>query len=309
MTEIDIGICTYRRQSLNDTLRSLAALEVPDGVRLQILVADNDIDPSARDRVSAFAKTAPWPVHYLHRPHGNISIARNGILEASTARYLAFIDDDETAAPGWIAALLSEHQESAAEVVLGPVEPVYSQNAPAWMQESGIHETQPVWVGDRIVTGYTCNVLIDRGRPRIRALRFHLALGQTGGEDTMYFSSAHKAGAEFAFAEAATIFEPVPEGRANLKWLATRRYRMGQTHARTERSTGQRGYLPLLGSAAAKLTYCAGSYLLALPNERRRNAAYLRGCLHAGVVSALLGGSNVRLYGSDAADLADISVR
>jgi succinoglycan biosynthesis protein ExoM len=73
-------------------------------------------------------------------------------------------------------------------VVLGPVDPVYPEDAPGLDAGDSVHATRPVFVQGEIRTGYTCNVLIDRARPEIRALRFDPALGRSGGEDSDYFA-------------------------------------------------------------------------------------------------------------------------
>ncbi|TIM16944.1 MAG: glycosyltransferase family 2 protein, partial [Mesorhizobium sp.] len=108
---IDIGVCTFRRPELADTLRSLDAMEMP---------ADNDDTPTARDLVAALSRELTVPIHYRHAPARNISIARNACLDASTADFVAFIDDDETATPRWLAELVAMAQQSVVAVVLGP---------------------------------------------------------------------------------------------------------------------------------------------------------------------------------------------
>ena len=39
---IDIGVCTFRRPELADTLRSLAAMDMPPGFDVSVIIADND---------------------------------------------------------------------------------------------------------------------------------------------------------------------------------------------------------------------------------------------------------------------------
>ncbi|MBZ9922615.1 glycosyltransferase family 2 protein, partial [Mesorhizobium sp. BR1-1-7] len=39
---IDIGVCTFRRPELADTLRSLDAMDRPAGFDVRVIVADND---------------------------------------------------------------------------------------------------------------------------------------------------------------------------------------------------------------------------------------------------------------------------
>lgn len=94
---VDIGICTYRRPALVATLLSLFELDVPEGVKVRLIVADNDEQPSAKASVDRLRETAPFEITYVHCPKSNISIARNACLSECKADYLAFIDDDETA--------------------------------------------------------------------------------------------------------------------------------------------------------------------------------------------------------------------
>ena len=100
---IDIGICTFRRPQLEQTLRSLAGLHVPAGVALRIVVADNDSTQSARATVQALAAHLPFEIRYVHCPASNISLARNACLEAASGDFLIYMDDDqEVASSDWL---------------------------------------------------------------------------------------------------------------------------------------------------------------------------------------------------------------
>ena len=70
-------------------------LDVPEGVKVRLIVADNDEEPSARASVDRLRETAPFEITYVHCPKSNISIARNACLTSADADFLAFIDDDE----------------------------------------------------------------------------------------------------------------------------------------------------------------------------------------------------------------------
>ncbi len=277
---VDIAICTFRRPHIATTLASLSALQLPPGVTTRILVADNDDTPSAQGLVMATAAAHGLNVTYLHAPARNISIARNACLDAATADYLAMIDDDETVSPGWLAALLDCAKQSGAEAMLGPMQALYAADCPRWIRRGDYHSTRPVWVGGRILTGYTTNALIDLRSPLVAGLRFRLAFGVSGGEDTDYFTRLTRAGGRIAYAEAALSYEPVPAARANWRWLVRRRFRYGQTHGQLLRESGKnRTFMLLL--AAAKTIAC----LCMLPIMPYR--ALLRGALHGGVVQYL----------------------
>jgi succinoglycan biosynthesis protein ExoM len=297
--QIDIGVCTYRRASLDEALLSLGGLAVPENANLRIIVADNDVTPSARERVDALRSKVPHEIAYVHCPASNISIARNACLENATGDFLAFIDDDEDASENWLAELLNAAEQTGADAVLGPVRSVYSPTAPSWMQEGDFHSTLPVWVGGEIRTGYTCNVLLRLGSPHVKGRRFNLALGKTGGEDTEFFSHMHRDGGRIAYAPEAHVYEPVPENRAELSWLAKRRFRFGQTHGRLlqEKHKGL-NRLKQIALAMAKAGYCLGVALVCIlvPVPRYRYA--LRGTMHLGVVSGLLGVREIRQYGA-----------
>lgn len=296
---IDIAVCTFRRPELVQTLRSLAAITVPERAAIRIIVADNDVEPSARPRVEALRSEMPFDITYVHCPASNISLARNACLDTSTGDFLAFIDDDETASKEWLAALLEAARTTGADAVLGPVRAAYATSAPTWMRRGDFHSTRPVWVGGEIRTGYTCNALLNLAAPAVTGRRFKLALGKSGGEDTDFFAAMHDAGGTIAFASEAWVHEPVPENRASLAWLSKRRFRSGQTHGRllTEKSNRSRQPWNLV-LASAKSAYCALATLLFLLSPVHRNRYALRAVMHAGVVSGLLGHRELEQYGA-----------
>lgn len=295
---IDLCICTFRRPELADALRSLASLRVREGWGLRVVVADNDDVPSACELVTGIRSDLPFPIVYIHCPAANISIARNACLEAADGDFLAFLDDDETASPDWLWELMATADATGADAVLGPVRAHYQDDAPRWMRDGDFHSTLPVWVRGDILTGYTCNVLLRRASRPIAGRRFSLARGRSGGEDTEYFTRLHEAGGTIAFAPNAWVHEPVPAARAQLSWLARRRFRSGQTHGHL---LDAKASPIILGKnvalAGAKALYCfvaAGAFVF---SPRLRNRYALRGIMHAGVVSGLAGLRELQQYG------------
>ena len=296
MTSIDLCICTFRRAHIADTLQSVAALALPTGYNLHVIVADNDETPSARELVEQTAGETGLSVSYLHAPARNISIARNACLAAATAPLLAFIDDDELATPGWLEAAVAELTASGADAVLGPVRAIYPAGSPAWLQTGDFHSTAPTWVGREIRTGYSCNVLLKRLAGPFVNRRFRLDLGRTGGEDTVFFAKAFQAGAKIAYAEAALVTEPVTRNRLSFGWLLRRRFRAGQTHALLLLEAGH-GRLASLGKASGKLLACCCMAAFSVARPGRARYWVWRGMLHAGVVAKLLGGGVLEQYG------------
>ncbi len=298
---IAIGVCTFRRPQVAATLASLQAQRLPDGMALQIIVADNDDAPSAQAVV--MASDGALRIRYVHAPARNISVARNAVLDAADAvgvQWLAFADDDERLDPGWIAALWRKAQDTGAGVVLGNVRARYGTAAPDWMRRGAVHDTRPERdMQGRLKGGYTCNVLINLVDPGLAGLRFDPARGRTGGEDTAFFAIARDLGVVFAHAPDAMAEEDVPDNRATLGWLLRRRMRMGQTHASLIcAGAGLPRRVRLAVVAGTKMVACAGMALMKLPDPLARNRALMRGALHYGTVSGLLGGKALILYGA-----------
>lgn len=297
---IDIAMCTFRRESVVDTLNSLQQLELNDQWKVKIIVADNDIEPSAKERVLSI-NAQHIPIEYIHAPKQNISIARNACLDNATADWVAFIDDDEIADKYWLTNLISKAEETGADVVLGRVDASFIYPPyPNWVMSGGFYHTRPVIKHGEIVTGYTCNVLLNNRNVHIASNRFELSLGKTGGEDTEFFHRLHDLGVQIVYAEEALVVEPVLPQRANLTWLRNRRFRAGQTHASLVLKNGL-SYpkrASLMAVAFLKAFYCILSACFTLFKPDKWRANYLRGVLHIGVLYRAFGGEEIVLYGN-----------
>lgn len=309
---VAVGVCTFQRPSVVDTLRTLEEQALPDDLRVSIIVVDNDRTPSARDTVAAFAARSRHEVIYRHAPSGNISIARNAALEEAErrgVRFFAFIDDDELAPANWLTRLVARLSQGDADVVVGPVRAVYAAEAPRWMQRLRLHDTRPELGPDgRPRAGHSCNVIMDLGSAALAGRRFDLARGISGGEDTAFFNEAVQAGGRLALAPLAPVDEPVTASRATFSWLFRRRFRMGQTHGSLLRKNqGPAARLRALSLACAKAFYCAFFALVTAPVAAPRNANLLRGALHLGTIAALIGLREVTIYGHGTAKKDQVS--
>lgn len=294
---VDVGVCTFRRPAVAETLASLGRQTLPDNLSLRVIVADNDEEPSAECTVRTAAAEHGLEVVYVHAPARNISLARNACLAAASGDFLAFLDDDEVASPGWLAALAEEASRGGWDAVLGPVKAVYGEGAPPWLAAGDFHSTAPVRVDGRILKGYAGNVLIRRAAIQRLGLDFDLARGRQGGEDDDFFYRLTDGGGTIGYAPEALAFEPVPPGRASLTWLLKRSFRTGQTHgARLETRFTGAARIVQAGLASAKAGLCAAGAAASAPFPAQRSRWLVRGSLHAGVVARLAGVKELQLY-------------
>jgi succinoglycan biosynthesis protein ExoM len=293
---IDICICTFRRESLSLMLASLADQVPPAGARLRIIVADNDTTDVRRAGIVDTAARLGLDCLYVHAPERNISIARNACLDAASSDWIAFVDDDEVAAPDWLERLLAAR--NGHQIVFGVSQARYPDPAtPPWIIAGDFHSNR-IEGNDGPSNGYTANVLIDRRFVVAHGLRFAEPLGQIGGEDTMFFLEAELAGASFGYCRDAIVFEDTPLSRANLRWLILRRYRAGQVHHMAMQRRGHAGMASLLAIPKALALFCGAAFLL--PWRVRSIRYLLRGTLHVGHAAAALGFAPYREYGAPA---------
>lgn len=283
MIQVDVCICTFRRPAVVAAMASVAAQDLPEGVGLRIVVVDNDEVPSAKARVEGWAQEAGVAVAYVHAPARNISVARNAGLAAARAAgadFLAFLDDDEEAAKGWLMLLLARAGETGADAVFGPALAVYPTDAPRWMVRCDLHSNLPQARGGRVETGHSCNVLIRMaGLPQ--GLEFRPELGRSGGEDTDFFFRLNRAGRRLAIADTALVTEAVTPQRLRLGWLMERRFAEGRHYAGASalpRATA-------VAAGLAKAAACLPPALLSVGRPERAAFWGLRGVFHLGVAA------------------------
>lgn len=299
--DISICLCTFRRPDL--LARLLAQLcrqrPVPGLPDWEIVVVDNDPAHSARAVLEAFAVQNPGRLRHAHSPSPNISLARNQALALARGRWLALIDDDEEPAEDWLQKLAATQVQTGADLVFGPVLPIYPADMPAWLRDGGYYERPRHPSGTVIGThdARTGNVWARAESLRLLPGPFDAAFGQTGGEDSLLFRQLQARGQRFVWCDEAAVHEAVPPDRANARWLLRRAHRIGQTWLRGELhglagAARLRRMLSLCARAGLQLLVASGLALLLAPLSRIRSFYWLRkACTQWGKLSAATGAS------------------
>jgi len=291
---VTIGIITGgRTDGLERLLESLAASSFPEGrPAIEVLVVDNHPAEPAR-AVCARAREGLEVRHEVERRRG-IPFARNAVIAHARADtdFIAFVDDDQTVDPGWLAELLAVQARTGADVVTGPAVPVLPDDAPRWIAGSGAFDLLRYATGTRRPFAFTHNVLTRREVFEAVRPHFDERLVDTGGSDTHFYRRVHEAGFSIVWADEAIAREWVPSERVRVRWLVRRALRIGGTDAFIERD--------LAGTPAAfrRLPVRAGRYgarglVRVLTAPFRGRAALLGGArdvAHAlGLVAGLVG--------------------
>jgi succinoglycan biosynthesis protein ExoM len=246
ISTLTIAVPTFRRPDwLGQLLDSLAACETPPEIdpAVTLCVIDNDPERSARTVVrERAARLSPWRLVYLHEAEPGVVAVRNRALDVSRdSDLLAFVDDDLLVSPGWLRALVRARMAFGADVVFGPVAPIYEPETPEWIRRLQPHGRPIERDGPRQEVGPTCNCLIDRGAVARLGLRFDPRMSAIGAEDTLFFTEMKERGAVLANAAGAACREHIAPSRASLRWLLLRWSRAGATdHMISTRRSGRR---------------------------------------------------------------------
>lgn len=228
--DVSIVIPTQRRPGpLLVAARSALRQAGIERLTVELVIADNDQAPSARPIASELAAEAEIPVVYVHEPSAGVANVRNAALGVARGRLIAFLDDDEEAPEGWLSALIGTQAEFGADVVFGPVRaraPEHVVTHRAYL-EHFFSRLGPEQSG--VIDGYYgCgDSLVRRAALPDPNAPFSKVRNQTGGEDDLLFGGMKAAGARFAWAAEAWVWEdPAPE-RLNLSYTLLRAFAYG----------------------------------------------------------------------------------
>ena len=237
---IDVIMPTFRRpDGLKIALESLLGQTRP-GLPMQVIIADNDPAGSARAYVEGIAKDSAMPIKYLHVPAPGVSNARNGALNISNARYIAWLDDDQEAGADWLKNYLAAAREYEASLVFSPTiaripgESKYQDYLERFFERKG-----PGIDGGTIDHFYGCgNSFMDRSRCKLPDVPFDPRANETGGEDDLLFTYIEKHGGTFAWTQDAPAHEDIRPHRATPAYIKTRSFAFGQAPSEMAQEAG-----------------------------------------------------------------------
>lgn len=281
MARISVIIPTFRRpEGVRRAVESaLAQTGAPD---FEVVVVDNAPEGGAAPALSGFDDTR---LRLVSEPHPGVATARNAGWAAASAPVIAFLDDDETAGPGWLAALYDALTALDASVVFGPIKTVLPDTAPAAHRDflDGFFARTGPESDGRLEDYFGCgNSMIDRERLALSAPPFDTQADQLGGEDDLLFASLKRRDAVFGWAAGALAYEHVPETRATLRYALARGFAYGQGPSQSCASASPPEVLRLAGwmavGAAQAVVYGVASGALWLARSERR-AAMLDRCV------------------------------
>jgi succinoglycan biosynthesis protein ExoM len=290
-----VTVCTYRRNDgLADMLdgTAVAADKVKERAAVGVVVVDDNPDRDAEAVARQYNNRFELGVTYRHSGQRNISTARNLGLEtaASAADWVAMTDDDCVPVPEWLSAHLDCIEATGALASTGPLKAVAPDGTPSWVTEQpflllgqfNYEAREPLDIAA------TNNSLLSAEWLRQnRDVRFSDALGRVGGEDMVFFRTAHRAGLEIRYEPEASVVELQPPARVTYRYLLRRAFWLGNSEAVTNLCTADASRLRLLLRAGNRVRRSLARSLVGLVRQGRPELRY--------TVAASLGGFGMAL--------------
>lgn len=234
LPRISVVIPTFRRPT--DLRRALVSCQGQLGIpvdQFEVVVVDNCPDGTAKATVDALSPHSPLRLRYESEPTAGVSAARNTGVARARGELIAFLDDDEEAEPGWLAALVAAQQASGSDAVFGAVLGKFDgpSRAGAALHEKEMSRLFPEPAGPvpaKRIAGLGSGNSLFRRACFSGAEPFDLSLGLVGGEDSALIRKLRSEGRQLAWCPQARVTEFFNENRLTMRFLLKRRFSAGQ---------------------------------------------------------------------------------
>jgi glycosyltransferase involved in cell wall biosynthesis len=227
---VSVIIPTFRRpDGLRRAAESVLAQANPCGLKIELVIVDNDPDGSALAQGQALAKEAAMDVRVVHMPEPGVANARNAGLAESRGSLIAFLDDDEEAPKTWLCELVGTLKFYDADAVFGPVRTRLPDSVTEHRDyfDRFFARTGPEESG-HIDDYYGCGNSLIRREALPSATPFDAARNHIGGEDDLLFAQMQARGAVFAWSAEAWVWEDPLLSRTRLTYTLKRAFAYGQ---------------------------------------------------------------------------------
>lgn len=243
-TRITVILCTHNRaRTLAKALESIATQALSQSIGWEIVVVDNNSSDKTRQVIEDCRSRYPGRIRYVFEPQQGISYARNTGVRNAQGDILAFIDDDETASPGWLQNLTANLYSGEWSGAGGRILPQWNCPRPQWFSDRNALTMAPLVVFDPATeegpltqTPFGANMAFRKEMFDLHG-GFRTDLGRVGkgllsGEDTEFGGRLIAAGRRLRYEPTAVTYHPVEEFRIRREYFLEWWFNKGRSDVR-----------------------------------------------------------------------------
>ena len=235
--QISVILCTYNRYVyLKKVLDSIAASVLPESIKWEVLIIDNNSNDRTPEVASEFAARYPGRFRYIFEPRQGKSHALNTGIRESRGDVLAFVDDDVTIEPSWLRNLTQALDNSKWAGSGGRTLLAERFSPPRWLALAGPHSLAGVLAAVFDLGDEPCELdrapygtnMAYRKEMFEKYGPFRTDMGPSAdpdiprpNEDTEFGRRLMAAGERLRYEPAAIVYHPVPKNRIRKDYFLT----------------------------------------------------------------------------------------
>ncbi len=251
--EVSVILPTHNRATMMEgALVSLCEQSYDHNLYEIILVNNNSQDNTDEVSHTVAARYPSVNIRQIFEPIEGLSRARNTGIDASTAPFVAFTEDDAIMPPDWLAKLVEPFRSHGTELakVGGEIEPIWESPPPVWISEAMMLLLSAT-SGMKGRTGFCDPPLLESNSCyRKQALQdiggFPVAMGRQGnsllsGEQVVDIH-IHIRGGKIYHEPSVVMYHKISSARVTPKWLRRRSFWQGASYFLAEKYLENLGY-------------------------------------------------------------------
>jgi glucosyl-dolichyl phosphate glucuronosyltransferase len=240
--KITVVLCTYNRcDILAGALQSISASSLPDSVRWEVLIVDNNSTDHTREVAQGFCNRYPKLFRYLFEPRQGKSYALNSGIQEARGEVLAFMDDDVIVESTWLRNLTADLCSGQWVGAAGRILPQWPCIPPSWLPVKEWYGMAPLVMFD---LGPEAGPLTEA--PFGTNMAFHRKMFEKYGdfrtdlgprpnseirnEDTEFAGRLMSAGERLKYEPQAVVYHLVPPKRLQKSYFLTWWYDKGRAN-------------------------------------------------------------------------------
>lgn len=220
------------------TIESIQPIPVEDWEVIEILLVRNGpmraVDgPTIRDLISLI------DIRFVYESKPGFSSSRNKALAEAHGDVLVFIDEDETAEPGWPSPLVDVLVTTGAGMVGGASRVVFDRKPPDWIFAGDSFNAIVNPHLTEMKELYSSNLAIDLAQAREAGLSFDSRFDARPGGDLLFTRQAYQRGMRLVWSRYGDVYRHVDTRTVSLRQTLTEAMEAAQGRTEVDLMTGR----------------------------------------------------------------------
>lgn len=256
VVDISIVVCTYNRsKSLVNTLESVRKLTVPDDIKWELIIVNNNSPDDTEKITKEFINDCSVDVKYCFEKVQGLSYARNHGIKKASGKIIAFTDDDVVVEPDWILNIYNAfHEHDDLWCVGGKILPAWSMPRPSWLCDRLLPALAMLDLGDEVKALINPTLWGANMAFRTQVFdtygNFDTSLGRTKdklyvGEETAIIKALIRDGKKVLYYPLAVVHHAVETDRINKRYFRKWYFDGGELKGYTRPFKGKYFLIPL----------------------------------------------------------------